>query len=280
MKSVENHCPGANASGQSRLMPALSANWYDYPSYGDLCFRDETKAEAAFIVAACRKYGRRPVRRLLELGCGGGRLVVALARQGFKMVALDNNAAALAYLRKRLERHRLRADLLQADMADFRLSHRVDAAFCTFNTFRHLTTEAAARRHLQCVANSLRPGGCHILGFHLLPLDVAEESCERWTARHGSIRLTAALRVTDTNRRRRLERLRIDLTVRTPRHVRRLRSEFDLRMYTAAQFRRLLASVPAFTLCDVYDFWYEIDRPRRLTEEMTDTVFILRKETG
>jgi hypothetical protein len=49
-------------------------------------------------------------------------------------------------------------------------------------------------------------------------------------------------------------------------------------MYTANQFRRLLASVPAFQLCEeVYDFWYEIDRPGRLTERLTDTVFILRK---
>lgn len=50
-------------------------------------------------------------------------------------------------------------------------------------------------------------------------------------------------------------------------------------MYTAAQFRRLLRSVPSLELVDVYDFWYEIDHPLKLTDEMSDTVFILRRKS-
>jgi len=57
----------------------------------------------------------------------------------------------------------------------------------------------------------------------------------------------------------------------------RLRDEFPLRMYTAAQFRKLLAAVPGLELCDVYDFWYEIDNPLKLSNELSDTVFILRR---
>jgi hypothetical protein len=57
----------------------------------------------------------------------------------------------------------------------------------------------------------------------------------------------------------------------------RLRDEFPLRLYTAGQFRRLLAQVPAFELVDVYDFWYEIDHPLKLDDEISDTVFILRR---
>ncbi len=48
-------------------------------------------------------------------------------------------------------------------------------------------------------------------------------------------------------------------------------------MYTAAQFRSLLAKVPSLELCDVYDFCYEIDRPLRLNNELSDAVFILRR---
>ena len=43
-------------------------------------------------------------------------------------------------------------------MSAFRLSRPVDAAYCTVNTFRHLLTEQAARRHLERLASSLRPG--------------------------------------------------------------------------------------------------------------------------
>lgn len=260
-------------------MQVLPPDHPDFAKYFDLSFRSETRAEVEFIEAACRKYCTIRVRRLLELGCGGGRLVVALAARGYQVVGLDHNRAALDYLRERLRRRRLHARLLHADMARFQLPQPVDAAFCTFNTFRHLTTEGDARTHLHCVAKSLRAGGIYLLGFHLLPADAAEECQERWSARHGRTRVTATLRVLTADRQQRLEMLRLQLRVRTPARDVQFRSEFPLRMYTLAQFERLLASVRAFELCDVYDFWYEINQPRKLNEQMTDTVFVLRRRT-
>ena len=91
---------------------------------------------------------------------------------------------------------------------------KFDAAYCTFDSFRHLLTEQAARRHLECVAESLRPGGIYILGFHLLPLDAAEECTEHWTGRHGRTQVSVTLRVLATDRRRRMETLRVSLLVR------------------------------------------------------------------
>ncbi len=165
-------------------------------------------------------------------------------------------------------------------MADFRLRGRVDAAYCLVNTFRHLLSERAARRHLECVAESLRPGGIYILGFHLMPPDASEDDTERWTGRSGQTRVTATLRVLSTDWRRRIERLRISLLVRRgkpPGMVLRLRHDFPFRLYTADQFRRLLASVPAMELCGVFDFWYDLEMPLELDEQRADTVFVLRK---
>ena len=85
------------------------------------------------------------------------------------------------------------------------------------------------------------------------------------------------MRVLETDRRRRLERLRVSLLVRSNGKVLRLRDDFSLRRYTAPQFRRLLAKVPGFELADVYDFWYEIDEPLELDDKISDTVFILRR---
>jgi len=255
----------------------LESSWYDHPRYYDIAFRPETGPEADFIEAACRKYCPFSVRRLLEPACGTGRLIVELAARGYRMTGLDLSEPSLQYLKRRLARGRLRASVRQADMADFQLAAPVDAAYCTFDSFRHLLTEQAARQHLQCVAESLRPGGIYILGFHLLPLDAAEECIERWTERQGRTQVTVTLRVLATDRRRRIEQLRVSLLVRDGRRELRLRHDFPFRMYTAAQFRRLLATAPSFELCDVYDFWYEIDRPFPLNDDLADSVFILRK---
>ena len=128
------------------------------------------------------------------------------------------------------------------------------------------------------MAGSLRPGGIYILGFHLLPPDAAEECIERWTARRGRTRLDghaprAGHRPPPPHRK-----AANFLLVRRGSKPWRLRDEFPLRMYTAAQFRRLLAGVPRLELCNVYDFWYEIDHPLRLSDELSDTVFVLRRK--
>jgi len=257
---------------------ALRRSWYDYPAYYDIAFRAETRPEADFIEAACHKYCPFKVRRLLEPACGTGRLIAALAARGYRMTGFDLGRPALDYLRRRLARRGLRAKVFPADMADFRLGDQVDAAYNTFDSFRHLLSEQAARRHLECVADALRPGGIYILGLHLLPPDAAEECTERWTERHGRTQVSVTLRVLATDRRRRVETLRVSLLVRSRKKALRVRDDFQFRLYRAGHFRRLLAKVPSLELCDVYDFWYEIDHPLRLSDELSDTVFILRKK--
>jgi SAM-dependent methyltransferase len=256
----------------------IESNWYDRPRYYDIAFQSETTPEADFIEAACRKYCPHPVHRLLEPACGSGRLITELAARGYRMTGFDLSAAALDFLRRRLARRKLRATVHQADMAQFRLPRPVDAAFCTFSSFRHLLTEDTARSHLECVVESLRPGGIYILGLHLIPPDASPECIERWRECQGNTRVAVDLRVVAFDRRTRIERLRVSLLVRRGAEQFRIRDEFPLRLYTAAQIRKLLASVPRLELLDVYDFWYEIDQPLKLDNELSDTVFILRKK--
>ena len=256
----------------------LQANWFDYPQYYDIAFQAPTQREADFIEAACRKYCPFTARRFLEPACGSGRLIAELAARGYQVTGFDLSQPALSYLQRRLARRLLHAETFEAEMSDFRLSRPVDAAYCTVNTFRHLLTEQAARRHLRCIAGSLRPGGIYVLGLHLLPLDVDKEDVLRWTTRRWETKVTVTLRVLHIDLRRRLENFRVSLLVRhrAPKEV-RLRHEFHVRTYTARQFRRLLDSVPSLELCDVYDFQYDIKHPLPLNDEMAYNVFVLRR---
>ena len=253
------------------------ASWYDHPQYYDMAFREDTALEATFVEAAARKYCDFPVRRIVEPACGSGRLVVELASRGYQMIGLDLSEPALKYLRQRLARRKLKAEMLHADMTAFELDRPADAACCLLNSFRHLLTEVAARSHLESVARNLQPGGLYLLGLHLVPPDADPFSIERWTVQQGATQVFTDLRVVASDRRRRIEKMRVSLRVRRGENFWRFRSEFDLRLYTAAQIRRLFASVPQFELCEVYDFWYEIDEPQELNNEISDTVFVLRK---
>lgn len=255
----------------------LVANWFDYPQYYDIAFQSHTRQEADFIEAACRKYCPFDVHRLLEPACGSGRLVTEFAARGYQVIGFDLNQTALSYLRRRLRRLGLHAETFEANMSDFHLSQPVDAAYCTVGTFCHLLTEQAARRHLKCIADSLRPGGIYVLAFRALPLRADEENIEHWTESRGRTKVTATLRVLRIDRRRRIENVRVCLLGCHGSKELHLRHDFQLRTYTAKQLRRLLDSVPSLELCNTYDFRYDIEQPFALNNEMGYSLFVLRR---
>ncbi|TWT32712.1 SAM-dependent methyltransferase [Blastopirellula retiformator] len=257
-----------------------SADCYDYPQYWDLAFRDETLFEADFVESAADKYAIVPVKSILEPGCGGGRLMVELAKRGYQVSGFDLSEPSVRYVQQRLKRRKLPGDVFVGDMTDFTLPKPIDCVVNFVNTFRHLTTEAAALSHLQQVAAALRPGGLFLLGFHLIPLDADPDCTERSTAKHGQTKVTLTLRVVDFNRRRRLERIRFNLRVKSGRRDLKLKSEYDYRLYTRTQFLKLLEKVPQLQLCETFDFNYDIDEPVPLDDELSDAVFVLRKRAS
>ena len=255
------------------------ANWYDHPQYFDMVFRDETAAEVAFFEQAFERFADGPVRRLLEPGCGSGRLVAEMAARNYDVTGLDLSDPMLRYLERRLKRRGLDAELVLGDMTKMDFSEPFDAAFCTFNTFRHMLTEQDALSHLRSVADHLRPGGLYILGFHLIPMDADPECTERWKAAHGGTKVGVTLRVIDFDRKSRREMLRVSIKAeKRSGKIERVRSEFPLRIYTPAQAKKLLNKVDdLFEIRSVHDFDYDIDEQRSFDNDLTDALFVLQR---
>lgn len=120
-----------------------------------------------------RTIGRRDIRlwqdfvagtpgRVLELGCGTGRVCVPLARAGAHVVGVDRSAAMLA--RARARRRRAHADqMLQLVRADIR-SLPFDAncfqiVIAPYGIIQSLLSDRDLRAVLQAAARALEPGG-------------------------------------------------------------------------------------------------------------------------
>ena len=258
-------------------MEVLTGSLYEYPKYYDLLFGSDWKAEYDFLQACYERHAGRPVRRLFEPACGTGRLLVKFAQAGYAVSGNDLSPQAAAYCNARLVRHGFRPTIAVADMADFQLRRPVDAAFNMINSFRHLATERAAANHLRCMAAALAPGGLYVLGFHLMPTACEPDDEESWSARRGNLAVLSRLKTAQLDRRRREEHVDMTVDVYTPLRQFRLRERMIFRSYTAAQFRRLLASVPQFEPVATYDFAYDVDKPIRVTAEVQDVVYVLRK---
>lgn len=244
-----------------------------------MIFRDETADEVSFFEEAFTEFATKDVKRVLEPGCGSGRLVVAMAKKGYDVTGLDLNQPMLDYLNKRLMRSKLSAEVVNGDMTDMQLTGKYDAAFCTFNTFRHLLTERNALCHLRNVAKYLKVGGIYILGFHILPMDVDEDSTEIFKAKAGGTAVSLTLKVIDFNRRKRQEILRASMKVtKRDGSIKRIRTDFPLRLYTHRQVKSMLEKVEdVLEIASIFDFDYDIGVDRDLDVDLTDSLFVLRR---
>lgn len=119
--------------------------------------------------------------RILELGCGTGRLLVPLVRDGHLVWGVDRSRTMLARLRDRMgrlsTRARARAFIIQSDFRGLPLDGalRFPLITCPFNGFQHLYSRADVERFLGEVKRLLAPGG-------LFAFDVTHPD-PRWLAR-------------------------------------------------------------------------------------------------
>jgi SAM-dependent methyltransferase len=120
------------------------------------------RADVSWYVALARRVLGGP-GRILELGCGTGRLTIALARAGHHVVGVDASETMLARLRARLERLppsvRARVRLVKADLIDVDLGERFPLIVSAFNVLEHLYTRVELAACLARVDAHLAEGG-------------------------------------------------------------------------------------------------------------------------
>jgi len=121
--------------------------------------------DVAFYCNAARKYGD-PV---LELGCGTGRITLAIAEAGYRVVGLDISEKMLERAvekRAALRREaRERVHLVQGDMTEFDLGEKFRTIVIPFRPFQHLLETEKQMACLNGARTHLSPGGHLIVDF-------------------------------------------------------------------------------------------------------------------
>jgi len=156
---------------EARRLTAGSLAHYEEPRYYTRCYASR-RHDVLFYVDLVQQ--ARP-RRVLEYGCGNGRITLPMASAGATVVGVDASKPQLDDLRARLSRAdaalRDRVTLVHGDMRSVRLRPPFDLVLCTFNTFLHLYDRTDVERFLGRVADHLAPKG-------LFVFDVSVPLCE------------------------------------------------------------------------------------------------------
>jgi len=105
----------------------------------------------------------RGARRVLELGSGYGRLLLALAAPKRQLVGLERDMQFLALARRNLrqlpEAKRKAIRLLHGDMTDFTIEQGFERILLPYNTLYCLLTRRAALSCFRAARRALLPGG-------------------------------------------------------------------------------------------------------------------------
>ena len=136
---------------------AQIARFYDWENA-------EFTEDLPFWCDLAREYGTPA----LELGCGSGRVLLQLAREGFEATGVDSSPEMIALARNRLARQRAIAGRIRLVEEDFRrleLQQTFPLVILPFNTFSHLTETAETDAALKSIAAHLAPGGVFALAL-------------------------------------------------------------------------------------------------------------------
>jgi len=100
-----------------------------------------------------------PGARILDLGCGQGRIAIPLAKAGYRVVGLDRSSVLLRHARRAAEEAGVSVTFVEGDARDMTFDAEFDAVINVGTALGYVADEADDARMLNRAARSLKPGG-------------------------------------------------------------------------------------------------------------------------
>ncbi len=220
-----------------------------YVARGDVSFYLQEAAETG-----------TPASKVLELGCGTGRILLPLARAGHHVTGVDSSASMLESCRTKLALEspetRSRVAIRQADVRDFAVPlGEGDAreggytlAIAPFRVLQHLTSPSDQLRCLATIRQHLRPAGrlvFDVFNPHY-PLMTSDRSAEAEETPELALpdgrHMRRAVRVLGVNWREQISDVELIYYVRSKTGAeQRIVQGFPMRWFGPAELEHLLA---------------------------------------
>jgi SAM-dependent methyltransferase len=159
------------------MTEVFGANYAD--SY-DALYADKDYGAECDLVEEIFRHADRPVRSILDLGCGTGRHSVELARRGYELVGVDLSEGMLERARQRaIGKAAGSTTFLRGDIQTIQLERRFDAVLSMFAVVGYQISDRAVRSTLANVRRHLEPGGVFVFDVWYGPAVIAVGPSER-----------------------------------------------------------------------------------------------------
>lgn len=222
------------------------ARFYDVDMAQNMRFDD-----VAFYAHQC---ARQP-GRVLEIGCGNGRILLPLAARGIDITGVDASQAMLADLARKARMRGIVPRILRADARRMPLRPVFATALIPYSLVTYMTTAGDAAALLAAARAALLPGGRLVLdAFVPRPVLSRSEFSEDYRRPFGVLTLIRAKRITAlADATNRIER-RYELANADGRVVERLDVTEVIRPCTPSMLRDAVRAADMVPVDEAFDY--------------------------
>lgn len=142
--------------------------WFEnenfWNNYAPIMFDSKRWAEAPAVAeAVCRIAGLSKGAKILDAGCGPGRISVELALRGLEVTGVDLIQSELDAAAETAADENVDLELIRADLRTFKSDKKFDCAVNLYTSFGYCDTIEEDAQILKSIFDSLRDGGYFIL---------------------------------------------------------------------------------------------------------------------
>lgn len=87
-------------------------------------------------------------KKILDLGCGSGRIMLPLLEAGFEVTGVDLSESMLAILKKKIQRHGTSSQIIHGDICNFKCDEKFDFAILPETTLNIIEDRSSMYRNI------------------------------------------------------------------------------------------------------------------------------------
>lgn len=231
-------------------MAEKKTEWFEnenfWNNYGPIMFDAKRWAEAPAVAeAVCRIAGLSKGAKILDAGCGPGRISVELALRGLNVTGVDLIQSELDAAAETAADENVDLELIRADLRTFKSEKKFDCAVNLYTSFGYCDTIEEDAQILKSIYESLKDGGYFILENLSRETAIMSFTEGEWFERAGKTVLTQ-FEVVGAWEGLRSRWILIDNETGG-----RIDHEFVQRLYSAVELKRIMLGI-GFKSVEIY----------------------------